>query len=178
VPEPLRQTWAQWGPCLDEFTDNAGWPRMFYVRDARRMVSDYVITEHHTKKTGATPVEDSVGIAYWPPDTHHVRRIVREGAAYNEGFVFGGDDWGPFGISYRSLVPNAAQAVNLLTPTCPSSTHVAYGAIRLEWTFMVLGQSVGQAACLAIDDRVPVQKVDYAKLKARLLAEKQVLAVP
>jgi hypothetical protein len=151
---------------------------MFYVRDARRMVSDYVITEHHTRKTGATPVEDPIGVSYWPPDTHHVRRIVRNGAAYNEGFVFGGDDWGPFGISYRALVPKASQAVNLLTPTCPSSTHVAYGAIRLEWTFMVLGQSVGHAASLAIDDRVPVQKVDYAKLKARLLEDKQVLAVP
>jgi hypothetical protein len=178
VPDPLRQTWAQWGPCQDEFPDNGGWPRMFYVRDARRMVSDYVITEHHTKKSGATPVEDPVGVAYWPPDTHHVRRIVRDGAAYNEGFVFGGDDWGPFGISYRALVPKASEATNLLTPTCPSSTHVAYGAIRLEWTFMVLGQSVGEAACLAIDDRVPVQKIDYPKLKARLLAEKQVLAVP
>jgi hypothetical protein len=178
VPEPLRTTWAQWGPCQDEFTDNGGWPRMFYVRDARRMVSDYVITEHHTKKVGATPVEDPVGVAYWPPDTHHVRRIVRDGAAYNEGFVFGGEDWGPFGVSYRALVPKASEVVNLITPTCPSSTHVAYGAIRLEWTFMVLGQSVGLAACQAIDDQVAVQKVDYAKLKAKLLAEKQVLAVP
>jgi hypothetical protein len=178
VPEPLRQTWAEWGPCQDEFTDHGGWPRMFYIRDARRMVSDYVVTEHHTKKTGATPVSDPVAIAYWPPDTHHVRRIVRDGAAYNEGFVFGGNDWGPFGISYRALVPKPAEATNLLTPTCPSSTHVAYGAIRLEWTFMILGQAVGDAASLAIDDRVPVQKVDYTRLKTRLLADKQVLAVP
>ena len=105
---------------------------MFYVRDARRMVSDYVITEHHTQKTGGTPVEDPVGMADWPPDTHSVRRIVRDGAAYNEGFVFGGDDWQPFGISYRALVPKASEATNLITPTCPSSTHVAYGAIRIE----------------------------------------------
>jgi len=178
VPEPLRNAWSQWGPCKDEFTDHGGWPRMFYVRDARRMVSDYVITEHHTQKTGGTPVEDPVGMADWPPDTHSVRRIVRDGAAYNEGFVFGGDDWQPFGISYRALVPKASEATNLITPTCPSSTHVAYGAIRIEWTFMVLGQSAGQAACLAIDDRVPVQKVSYAKLKARLLAQGQVLALP
>jgi hypothetical protein len=178
VPEKARAAWTQWGPCLDEFTDHGGWPRMFYVRDARRMVSEYVITEHHTKKAGAPAVEDSVGVAYWPPDTHHARRIVKDGAAYNEGFVFGGNDWAPFGVSYRALVPRASEAVNLLTPTCPSSTHVAYGAIRLEWTFMVLGQSAGVAASRAIDDAVPVQRVSYEKLKAQLLAEKQVLAVP
>ena len=178
MPEPLRTTWAQWGPCKDEFTDNGGWPRAFYVREALRMVSDYVITERHTKKVGATQVEDPVGVAYWPPDTHHVRRIVRDGAAYNEGFVFGGDDWGPFGVSYRALVPKAAEATNLLTATCPSSTHVGYGAIRLEWTFMILGQSVGTAAAQAIDQRVAVQKVDYARLRAKLLAEKQVLEIP
>ncbi len=178
APEKARAAWAQWGPCKDEFTDHGGWPRMFYVRDARRMMSDYVISEPHTRKVGAPIVEDSVGVSYWPPDTHHVRRIVRNGAAYNEGFVFGGDGWGPFGVSYRALVPKASEAMNLLTPTCPSSTHVAYGAIRLEWTFMVLGQSAGVAACQAIDDQVAVQKIDYEKLKARLLAEKQVLMVP
>lgn len=163
------------GGCKDEFEDNGGWPRRFYVRDARRMVSDYIITEHHTRKTNQVAVADPVAVAFWPPDTHHVRRIVRDGAAYNEGFVFGGDDWSPFGVSYRALVPRASECVNLLTPTCLSSSHVGYGAIRLEWTFMALGQSAATAACLAIDDNVPVQQVKYAKLRARLLADKQVL---
>lgn len=175
VPEATRAVWSQWGTCKDEFRDNQGWPRLFYVRDARRMVSDYVITEHHTRKTMQTPVEDPVCVAYWPPDTHHVRRIVKDGACYNEGFVFGGDDWAPFGISYRALVPKATECSNLLVGSCPSSSHVAYGAIRLEWTFMAMGQACGSAAVLAIADGVPVQRVDYAKLKTRLVADRQVV---
>lgn len=177
VPESLRKTWSQWGVCRDEFADNGGWPRLFYVREARRMVSDYVITEHHTRRENQTPVTDPVAVAFWPPDTHHVRRIVRDGAAYNEGFVFGGDDWAPFGISYRALVPRPAECGNLITPTCLSSTHVAYGAIRLEWTFMALGHAAGDAAALAVDRSESVQQVDYDQLKQKLLDQGQVLSV-
>lgn len=175
VSEDTRQAWSQWGLCKDEFTDNGGWPRQFYVRDARRMISDYVITEHHTNKTNQAPVEDPVGVAFWPPDIHHVRRMVRDGYAYNEGFVFGGSDWSPFGISYKAIIPTKTECVNLLTPTCPSSSHIAYGAIRLEWTFMVLGQSAGTAAVLAIQDNKPVQMLNYEKLKHQLLKDQQVL---
>lgn len=175
LPEDLRREWSQWGVAKDEFADNDHWPRQFYVRDARRMVSDYVITEHHTRRTNQTPVSDPIAVAYWPPDTHHARRIVRDGAAYNEGFVFGGDDWGHFGISYRALVPRAAECINLLTPTSLSSSHVAYGAVRLEWTFMALGQAAATAACIAIDGRVPVQRVEYSKLRERLLADGQII---
>ncbi len=132
MPVALRASWADWGLCKDEFTDNSGWPRQLYVRDARRMVSDYVITEHHTRRINPTPVPDPVAVAFWPTDTHSVRRIVRDGAAYNEGFVFDDNNWGPFGISYRALMPRRGEATNLITPTCPSSSHVAYGALRLE----------------------------------------------
>ncbi len=177
VPEATRAQWRGWGLCRDEFTDNGGWPRQLYVRDARRMVSDYVITERHTWRVNATPVADPVAVAFWPPDTHHVRRIVREGAAYNEGFVFGGEDWGPFGISYRAMTPRAREAVNLLTPTCVSSSHVAYGAIRLEWTFFALGQSAAHAAVLAIEQGLDVQDVPYRDLRPRLLRAGQVLGV-
>lgn len=177
VPEATRRRWGPWGVCKDEFRDNAGWPRMFYVRDARRMASDYVITEHHTRRIGATPVEDPVCVAYWPPDTHHVRRIVKDGSAYNEGFVFGGEDWGPFGISYRALVPKRNECANLLAPSCPSSTHVAYGAIRLEWTFMALGQAAGTAAVMAAKDGADVQDVAYLRLRTQLLKDRQVLEV-
>lgn len=178
VPVATRTAWNPWGTCKDEFQGNHGWPRMFYVRDARRMVSDYVITEHHTQRYQATPVEDPVCVAYWPPDTHHVRRIVKDGHAYNEGFVFGGDTWGPFGISYRALVPKSNECTNLLVPSCPSSTHVAYGAIRLEWTFMALGQAVGTAAVQAIQNNVDVQAVAYPSLRAQLLKDQQILHVP
>lgn len=178
VPEEVRNVWSQWGVCKDEFRDNHGWPRMFYVRQARRMVSDYVITEHHTKRHGATTVEDPVCVAYWPPDTHHVRRIVKDGAVINEGFVFGGNTWGPFGISYRSLVPKREECVNLIVPACLSSTHTAYGAIRLEWTFMALGQAAATAASIAIRHDLPVQSVPYPELRTQLIEQKQVLEVP
>ncbi len=177
LPASTRERWQGWGLCKDEFTDNGGWPRQLYVRDARRMVSDVVMTEHHTRRVNPAPVEDPVAVAYWPPDTHHVRRIVRDGAVYNEGFVFGGDDWGPFGISYRALVPRAREALNLMTATAPSSSHVAYGAIRLEWTFMALGQSAGAAAALAARDGIPVQRVPYTRLREALLAAGQVLSL-
>lgn len=174
----LQKAWSQWGLAKDEFTDNGGWPRIFYVRDARRMVSDYVITEHHVKKDNPTAVEDPVGMAYWPPDVHNVRTMVRDGYVYNEGFVFGGNDWIPFGVSYRALVPKAPECVNLLTPTCPSSSHIAYGAIRIEFTFMALGQACGLAAAMAVDSGLPVQEVSYETLKERLLADGQVLTLP
>ena len=173
----LQEDWASWGLAGDEFSDNHNWPRQLYVRDARRMKSDYVITELHARKEGGTAVEDPVAVTFWPPDLHNVRRIVVDDKAYNEGAVFGGNWWKPFGISYRSLVPKQGQCSNLLTPTCPSSSHIAYGAIRIEWTFMALGQSVGTAAVLALDHDIAVQQVDYRELKGRLLADNQVLAI-
>lgn len=174
----LQQEWAKWGYAKDEFRDNNHFPRMFYVRDARRMVSDYVITEHHVKRQNPTLVEDPVCMAYWPTDVHSVRRIVRDGAAYNEGFVFGGDYWRPLPISYRSMVPRKAECVNLITPTCVSSSHIAYGAIRLEWTFMLLGQAAGIAAALCIDEHLPVQDLQYDLLLPQLRNNKIVLALP
>jgi len=172
----LQKEWGSWGYAKDEFTDNNGFPGMFYVRDARRMVSDYVITQNHVKFTDPIPVEDPVCVAYWKTDVHSVRRIVRNGAAYNEGYIFGGTaKWRPLPISYRALVPRRTECINLLTPTCPSSSHLAYGAIRIEWTFMALGQAVGAAAVLAINNRSAVQDVPYAKLKEILLKQGAVL---
>jgi hypothetical protein len=171
----LQLEWQKWGYAKDEFLDNKGFPRMFYVRDARRMVSDYVITEHHVKKLNPTYVPDPVALAFWPTDVHSVRRIVKDGYAYNEGFVFGGDYWRPLPISYRALVPKNKECTNLLTPTCPSSTHIAYGAIRIEFTFMALGQACGTAAVLAIENKVTPQELPYERLREVLLKDKQVL---
>lgn len=122
-------------------------------------------------------VEDPVGIAYWPTDVHSVRRIVKDGYAYNEGFVFGGDYWRPLPISYRALVPKASECTNLLTPTCPSSSHIAYGAIRLEWTFMILGQTTGTAASSAVDKEISVQKLSYALLRNTIIKDGQVIDI-
>lgn len=171
----FQQKWASWGLTKDEFTDNDGWPRMFYVRDARRMVSDYVITEHHVRKDNPEPVPDPIAVAFWPPDVHSVRRIVKDGYAYNEGFVFGGDFWQPLPISYRALVPKAEECQNLLAPSCPSSSHIAYGAIRLEWTFMALGQAAATAAKIALKNKSSVQEVEYDAIKESLLHDGQVL---
>jgi len=173
----LQAEWASWGYAKDEFTDNNHFPRMFYVRDARRMVSDYVVTERHVRKDNPTPVPDPVALAYWPTDVHSVRRIVRNGAAYNEGFVFGGDYWRPLPISYRALVPKPTECTNLLTPTCPSSSHIAYGAIRIEFTFMALGQACGAAAVLAIEGDKVVQAVNYPALSNLLLDQKAVFTL-
>jgi hypothetical protein len=177
MPESLRAAWRDWGLCKDEFTDNGGWPRQLYVRDGRRMVSDYVVTEHHTRKVNPVAVADPVAVAFWPTDTHSVRRIVRDGAAYNEGFVFDDHNWGPFGVSYRAMTPRRAEALNLLTPTALSSSHVAYGAIRLEHTFLALGQAAGTAAVLAIEKGVAVQDLPYDILRARLIKDGQIVSL-
>ncbi len=179
VPEKLRAQWAQWGLCKDEFPDNGGWPRAFYVRNGRRMVSDHVVTEAEGRLETPRPVEDPIGLIWWPHDLHHARRIVKDGAVWNEGAVFNEKrDWIPFGQSYRSLVPKAAECTNLLTPTCPSMSYVAYGAFRNEYSFMIAAQSAATAAVMAIEENVPVQKVNYPRLRERLLRDGQILGAP
>lgn len=181
VPEATRKAWKAWGLTKDEFTDNGGWPRAFYVRNGRRLVGDFVLTEAHLRKANPTPVENSVGLIWWPPDLHHARCIVRDGKVWYEGAVFDSSknpDWISCGIPYAALVPKAAECANLLTPTCPSSSYVAYGAYRIEFTFMAAAQAAATAAAQAIDAGVAVQKVDPAPLRHRLLADGQVLETP
>ncbi len=178
VSRKTRKNWEGWGLCKDEFTDNGGWPRRLYIRSARRMVSDYVMTEHLTRRENTEMVDDPVAIAWWPPDMHHARRIVKDGHAYNEGFVFGGDNWRPFGISWRALIPVYEECTNIISPTCPSSSYVAYGAVRILPTFMALGQSAGCAASLAIDSNIAVQDIEYGVLRKKLLDHKQILDLP
>ncbi|OBU01575.1 hypothetical protein VE01_00532 [Pseudogymnoascus verrucosus] len=179
LPLEFRQEWSRFGYCLDEFPDNNHFPRMLYIRDARRMVSDYVITEHTASMdNGETPVEDPVGVAYWPTDTHCVRRILRDGKVHNEGFIFkDGHRWRPFGIAYRALVPRQEEATNIITATCPSSSHVGYGAVRLEHQFYALGQACANACDIALKKSIPLQNVPYGDLKKRLLEQGMILDV-
>ena len=126
----FREEWQRFGYPVDEFPDNNHFPRMLYIRDARRMASDYVITQHTAARDGGESlVHDPVAIAYWPPDTHDARRVVQDGKVRNEGFIFKDsyNKWKPFGVSYRALIPKRVEATNLLTPTCPSSSHLGYG---------------------------------------------------
>jgi hypothetical protein len=174
VPEKVREHFTTWGLAKDEFTDNDNWPHQLYVREARRMVSDYVMIEQNCR--GTRTAEDSVGLAAYGMDSHNVQRYVtKDGSVLNEGDVQVGVA-GPYPISYRSIVPKAAECTNLLVQVCLSASHIAYGSIRMEPVFMVLGQSAATAAAFAIDGKCDVQKVDYEKLRKRLLDDKQVLA--
>ncbi|KAF4964838.1 hypothetical protein FSARC_7266 [Fusarium sarcochroum] len=173
VPEKYRQAWSRFGYCRDEFPDNDHFPYELYVRDARRMISDYIITEATASRDGGSvPVKDPIAVAYWPTDTHSVRRILREGKVHNEGFIFkDGHKWRPFGISYRALVPKREQAVNFITVSCPSSSHVGYGAVRLEHQFYAIGQACANAADIAITQGCAMQDISYDKLKDRLVRQ-------
>jgi hypothetical protein len=175
VPSEVRQRWEPWGLPQDEFTDNDHWPRKFYARSTRRMVSNYVITEHNGRP-GAEQPSDVIGVTYWPFDMHAAKRVVRNGYAWNEGFVFD-ENTQPFGVSYRALVPKRQECTNLIVAACPSSSYVGYGALRLVWMFMTMGQAAGAAGSISVDDKVPVQDVNYNKLKKHLLDNGQVLTV-
>jgi hypothetical protein len=172
VPENLRAEMQKWGPARDEFPDTGGWPHQLYIREARRMVGEFVMSEHNCR--GEVKAQDAVGLAAYTMDSHNCRRIVRDGRAENEGDVQVGG-FPPYPIAYGSLLPKLAECENLVVPVCLSATHIAYGSIRMEPVFMILGQSAATAAVLAIQDGVPLQKLGYEKLRSRLQADKQTL---
>ena len=176
VPAKIREQVSIWGLPKDEFIKTDGWPHQIYVREARRMIGEYVHTEADCRRTRPTP--SSVGMGSYNMDSHNCARYVTpEGYVQNEGDVQESPG-GPYQISYLSMVPKAKECSNLLVPVCVSSSHIAYGSIRMEPVFMVLGQSAATAAVLAIDDNTPVQQVNYEKLQKRLLADTQVLDYP
>ncbi|MCB1124910.1 MAG: FAD-dependent oxidoreductase, partial [Verrucomicrobiae bacterium] len=144
------------------------------VREARRMVADTVMTQHHCQ--GREVADDPIGLAAYGMDSHNVQRYVdAEGHARNEGDVEVGG-FQPYPISYRAMTPKARECTNLLVPVCLSASHIAFGSIRMEPVFMVLGQSAATAAVQAIEQDVPVQRIDYPRLRQRLEADGQVLA--
>jgi len=171
VPEDMRSEMKRWGPAKDEFQDSGGWPNQLYIREARRMVSDYVMTEHNCR--GTVKAEDPVGLGAYNMDSHNCQRLVKNGRAENEGDVQ--VPVKPYPISYRSIVPKASECENLFVPVCLAASHIAYGSIRMEPVFIILGQSAATAASLAIDEKTAVQTVSYPNLRAKLLEDKQVL---
>ncbi|MCS7465738.1 FAD-dependent oxidoreductase [Stieleria sp. ICT_E10.1] len=173
VPDEIRTKMQSWGLAADEFTDNGNWPHQIYVREARRMIGQYVMTENELQKRRATP--KSVGMGSYSIDSHNVQRyITPQGHVQNEGDI-GVSTGGPYQISYDSLVPRRSDCTNLLVPVCVSSSHIAFGSIRMEPVFMILGQSAATAAVLAIENGTDVQDVRYEALQDRLVADGQVL---
>ncbi len=173
VPEAIRNWYRQWGLSKDEFIENSNWPTQLYIREARRMVGDVVMAEDHV--VARKVADDSVGMGAYGMDSHNTQRYITAGGwVRNEGNVQVGG-FQPYPISYRAIVPAKGQAANLLVPVCLSASHIAYGSIRMEPVFMVLGQSAATAASLAIDGKTDIQSVDYVKLRERLLADHQIL---
>lgn len=181
VPEKIRNEVSRWGTCKDEFKDGFGdgWQKQLYVREARRMVGEYVMTEANCR--GKVVAKRPIAMGAYTMDSHHVRRYVTaEGYVRNEGDVeVGTDDKGrrfpPYPIDYGAIVPKRAECANLFVPVCLSASHIAFGSIRMEPVFFALGQAAGTAASIAVADGVSVQDVPYASLSARLRADGQVL---
>lgn len=175
VPEKIRTKMANWGLAKDEFTDNKNWPHQIYVREARRMIGDYVTTENDVLLKRKVP--KPVGMGSYAMDSHNVQRyITPKGFVQNEGDI-GISPSAPYSISYGSIIPKKGDCQNLFVPVCVSSSHIAFGSIRMEPVFMILGQSAATAACIAIDEEIAVQDVNYDKLKASLLKKGQVLTL-
>ncbi|CAN5531127.1 FAD-dependent oxidoreductase [soil metagenome] len=173
VPEAIRKAYAKWGLPKDEFTDNAHWSPALYVREARRMVGDYVLTQPILDK--AKPSARPVALGAYAMDSHNVQRIVgADGFLHDEGDVQK-PIAKPYQIDYGVLLPRREKCENLLVPFCISASHAAFGSVRMEPVFMVLSESAAAAASLAIDHGIPVQDVPYPELQQKLIAAKQCL---
>ena len=174
VPEKVKQDLSRFGLPKDEFLDTGGWPHQLYIREGRRMVSDFVMTEHHT--FGREVAADSIGLGSYGTDAHEIRRIVKDGIVTREGkLATGRGGFGPYQISYRAIVPKREECQNLFVTFALSASHSAFASIRMEPVFMVTSQSAATAACLAIDRGIAVQDLEYQKLKARLLSDGQIV---
>lgn len=171
IPKEVRDEASRWGTAKDEFESADGWQQQLYIREAKRMVGAYVMTQHNCE--GLKIPKDPIGLAAYGIDSHHVQRYVdANGFVQNEGNVEA-HGFKPYPISYKSLVPKKEECKNLIVPVCLSATHIAFGSIRMEPVFMVLGQSAATAASLAIDANSPVQDISYEKLKSALLKNGQ-----
>jgi hypothetical protein len=173
VPAELRTEIGAWGLCKDEFIDTGGWPHQLYIREARRIIGPYVITQavcEHKEQ-----VDDSIGLASYNMDSHNCQRVAQHGVVRNEGDVQVAPS-GPYPISYRAITPKSGECQNLLVPVCLSATHIAYGSVRMEPVFMLLGESAAHAVSLALEKNTSVQDIDVKVLQARLLDAGQVLA--
>ena len=174
VPEQHRRNWSKWGLAADEFPDNGHWPHQIYVREARRLWGSTIMTQHHVQLAPSYEVKDSIGLGSYSLDSHQIRRVVKDGKIRGEGSFYQFNKQ-VYPISYGAIAPRREEITNLLVPVTLSATHAAFGSIRMEPTYMILGQSAATAAALAFKAKTPVQDVPYADLAARLKADDQVL---
>ena len=173
VPSDVQSRMKEWGLAKDEFKANGGWPYQLYIREARRMKGEFIMKE--ADALGKTQVPQPVGMGSYSLDAHNAQRFVQaNGFVQNEGDIGVKPDK-PYSIAYGSILPKESQCGNLLVPVCMSSSHIAYGSIRMEPVFMILGQSAATAAVLAIEKKVTPQRLDYRVLEKSLLADKQIL---
>lgn len=173
VPADIQAEMKEWGLAKDEFKNNANFPHQLYVREARRMVSDFVMKEENARAKNRVDAPDAIGLGAYAFDSHDVAAVYDGTAIWRDGAFFGAASVYP--ISYRSIIPSRQETTNLLVPVCLSASHVAYSTIRMEPVFMVLGQSAGTAAALAIDKNTTLQQLPYPLLANRLLADGQIL---
>jgi hypothetical protein len=175
VPHELQEEMAQWGYAKDEFTDNGHWPHQIYVREARRMIGDFVMTENEI--LDKSPVNRSIGMGSYTMDSHNVQRYIKpDGFVQNEGDI-GVPPPKPYCIDLGAILPREEESDNLLVPVCVSSSHIAFGSIRMEPVFMILGQSAATLAVLAIEQGTGVHEIPYKDLRTVLLEDGQVLEV-
>jgi hypothetical protein len=173
IPEKVREKVSQWGTCEDEYERGDGWQQQLYIREARRMISSYVMTQKNCEALEI--VDDPIGMAAYGMDSHHIKRYVNSmGHVANEGNVEANVE-APFPISYRSIVPKKDECNNLLVPLCLSASHIAFGSIRMEPVFMILGQSSAIIACLGIEEGKAVQDLEYNKLRKELISQGQII---
>ena len=173
VPSDVQEKMKAWGLAKDEFKDNDNWPHQLYIREARRMKGVFVMTE--ADALGKTKVPNPIGMGSYVLDAHNAQRYIKkDGYVQNEGDIGVKPDK-PYSISYGAILPKEQECKNLLVPVCVSSSHIAYGSIRMEPVFMILGQSAATAAVLAIENKVSLQKLSYEILSKVLLQDKQIL---
>ena len=168
VPQQLRDEMLTYGYPRDEYPGNNHWSPQLYIRECRRMIGAYVMTQANCQ--GRDVVDDGIGMAAYTMDSHNCERIVVDGMVKNEGNVeIGG--FGPYPISYRALIPRENECKNLFVPVCLSASHIAYGSIRMEPVFMTLAQSAAVAACIAMKEKQAVQQVDVKKIRTKLKSD-------
>lgn len=173
IPAPVREEMNKWGLAADEFTDNGNWPWNIYVRESRRMLGSYVMTENDV--LGKRAVPHPIGMGSYTMDSHNVQRYVTpEGFVQNEGDI-GVAAKKPYMIDLGSIMPKREECNNLLVPVCVSASHISFGSIRMEPVFMILGQSAATVASMAIDGRKPIHDLSYEEIKKELLAGDQIL---